>query len=56
MSHRTYLYNIYSPSVAEDSDKMMIEWGYEMPIILQPLLVEGGFVSGNNYNNHIEYC
>jgi hypothetical protein len=55
MSHRTYLYNIDTPSVAEDSDKMMMEWGYEIPLMLQPLLVEGGFVSGNNYNNHIEF-
>ncbi|MDQ0967890.1 TPR repeat protein [Flavobacterium sp. W4I14] len=55
MSHRTYLYNIDTPSIAEDSDKMMMEWGYEMPLLLQPLLVEGGFVSGNNYNNHIEF-
>jgi len=55
MSHRIYLYNINTPSVAENSDKMMMEWGYEMPLMLQPLLVEGGFISGNNYNNHIEF-
>jgi TPR repeat protein len=55
MSHRTYLYNINTPSVAENEDKMMMEWGYEMPLMLQPLLVEGGFVSANNYNNHVEF-
>ncbi|MDR6786619.1 TPR repeat protein [Pedobacter africanus] len=55
MSHRIYLYNINTPSVAENSDKMMMEWGYEMPLMLQPLLIEGGFVSGNNYNNHVEF-
>jgi TPR repeat protein len=54
MSHRTYLYNINTPSIAENTDKMMMEWGYEMPLVLQPLLVEGGFISGNNYNNHVE--
>lgn len=55
MSHRTYLYNINTPSVAENADKMMMEWGYEMPLMLQPLLVAGGFISGNNYNNHVEF-
>ncbi|WP_288880229.1 SEL1-like repeat protein [Pedobacter panaciterrae] len=54
MSHRAYLYNINTPSVAENTDKMMMEWGYEMPLMLHPLLVEGGFISGNNYNNHVE--
>jgi TPR repeat protein len=52
MSHRVYLYNVSTPSVAEDNDKMMMEWGYEMPLLLQPLLVNGAFISGNNYNNH----
>lgn len=55
MSHRTYLYNISTSSIAESTDKMMMEWGYEMPLMLQPLLIAGGFVSGNNYNNHVEY-
>lgn len=55
MSHRTYLYNVNTPSIAENTDTMMMEWGYEMPLMLQPLLVEGGFISGNNYNNHVEF-
>lgn len=55
MSHRTYLYNINTPAKAEHTDKMMMEWGYEMPLMLQPLLIEGGFISGNNYNNHVEF-
>lgn len=54
MSHRVYLYNISTPSKAQDDDKMMLEWGYEMPLLLQPLLVDGGFIEGNNYNNHTE--
>lgn len=55
MSHRTYLYNINTPSIADNSDTMMMEWGYEMPLMLQPLLIDGGFISGNNYNNHVEF-
>ncbi|MGF9914308.1 SEL1-like repeat protein [Paenibacillus ehimensis] len=54
MSHRVYLYNVSTPSEAQDEDKMMMEWGYEMPLLLQPLLVDGGFIDGNNYNNHTE--
>nr|WP_294873542.1 hypothetical protein [uncultured Pedobacter sp.] len=34
MSHRSYLYNINTPSIAESADKMMMEWGYEMPLML----------------------
>lgn len=55
MSHRAYLYNVNTPSVAEETDTMMMEWGYEMPLMLQPLLISGGFISGNNYNNHIPF-
>lgn len=54
MSHRVYLYNVSAPSEARDDDTMMMEWGYEMPLLLQPLLVDGGFIDGNNYNNHTE--
>ncbi|WP_010497306.1 SEL1-like repeat protein [Paenibacillus elgii] len=54
MSHRVYLYNVSTPSEARDDDTMMMEWGYEMPLLLQPLLVDGGFIDGNNYNNHTE--
>ena len=55
MSHRAYLYNLNTPSIADDTDTMMMEWKYEMPLMLQPLLISGGFISGNNYNNHIEF-
>ncbi|MBC8986998.1 SEL1-like repeat protein [Pedobacter sp. N36a] len=55
MSHRAYLYNLDTPSIAENSDIMMMEWKYEMPLMLQPLLIEGGFIAGNSYNNHVEF-
>jgi TPR repeat protein len=54
MSHRVYLYNVNTPSAAKENDKMMMEWGYEMPLLLQPLLINGAFITGNNYNNHTE--
>ena len=54
LSHRAYLYNLNTPSIADDSDTMIMEWKYEMPLMLQPLLISGGFISGNTYNNHIE--
>jgi len=31
-----------------------MEWGYEMPLLLQPLLIDGAFISGNNYNDHTD--
>ena len=55
MSHRAYLYNLDTPSIAENSDTMMMEWKYEMPLMLQPLLIEGGFIAGNSYNNHVDF-
>lgn len=54
MSHRVYLYNVSEPAQAKNSDTMMMEWGYEMPLLLQPLLIDGGFIAGNSYNNHTE--
>jgi TPR repeat protein len=47
MSHRVYLYNVNHPVKPSAGDIMMIEWGYEIPIFLQPLLVNGSIVSGN---------
>ncbi|MFA4135649.1 MULTISPECIES: SEL1-like repeat protein [unclassified Brevibacillus] len=54
MSHRVYVYNVSEPSQAQDNDTMMVEWGYEVPLLLQPLFIEGGIIAGNNYNNHTE--
>ncbi|MEZ2442938.1 WG repeat-containing protein [Chitinophaga sp. RCC_12] len=54
MSHRAYLYNISSPAVVQDTDVMVMEWGYEVPLLLQPLLIDEGFVAGNIYNTHTD--
>lgn len=54
MSHRVYLYNVSTPGQAGDNDKMMMEWGYELPLLLQPLFIAGGSIGGNNYNTHTE--
>jgi len=47
MSHSVYLTNTSSPSVTGTNDTMMMEWGYEMPLLLQPLLISGGFIENN---------
>ncbi|RZL42699.1 MAG: WG repeat-containing protein [Pedobacter sp.] len=54
MSHRVYLYNISHPGEAKKKDVMMVEWGYELPLLLTPLLVSFNQFAGNNYNNHVE--
>jgi TPR repeat protein len=53
MSHRVYLYNVNYPGESSEGDIMLMEWGYEMPLFLQPLLVFGGIIGGNNYNTHV---
>lgn len=55
MSHRIYIYNAPNPSEASESDRMMVEWGYEVPLLLQSLFVGDSFVAGNIYNDHTEY-
>lgn len=52
MSHRVYLYNVNQPGEPSEDDVMMMEWGYEIPLFLQPLLIDGGIIGGNNYNTH----
>lgn len=54
MSHRAYIYNISSPAVVQNTDVMVMEWGYEVPLLLQPLLTDDGFVAGNIYNTHTD--
>ncbi|WP_316804467.1 SEL1-like repeat protein [Pedobacter nototheniae] len=52
MSHRVYLYNAEEISEASKKDRMMMEWGYEIPLFLMPLLIDGATIAGNNYNTH----
>lgn len=47
MSHSVYLSNTSSPSGIDHQHIMMMEWGYEMPLLLQPLLISGGFIENN---------
>ena len=54
MSHRAYIYNISTPSAMQHTDVMVMEWGYEVPLLLQPLLIDSGFVAGNIYNTHTD--
>lgn len=54
MSHRVYIYNVSSPSEVQSTNVMIMEWGYEVPLLLQPLLSDNGFVEGNIYNTHTD--
>ncbi|MFD2286435.1 hypothetical protein GJU39_00740 [Pedobacter petrophilus] len=54
MSHRINIYNITTPSKIEDSDVMVMEWNYEIPLLLQALFIEGGEVGKNIYNTHTD--
>jgi len=38
----------------QHTDVMVMEWGYEVPLLLQPLLIDSGFVAGNIYNTHTD--
>ena len=54
MSHRIYIYNIKTPEEVRQSNVMVTEWAYDVPLLLQPLLIANGFVSGNIYNTHTD--
>lgn len=54
MSHRVYIYNVAAPEQIRQSNFMLTEWGYDVPLLLQPLLIANGFVSGNIYNTHTD--
>jgi TPR repeat protein len=47
MSHSVYLSNTSSTSGINSPEILMMEWGYEMPLLLQPLLVSGGFIEND---------
>ena len=55
MSHRIYIYNVAKPTQSQQTDVMVSEWGYEVPLLLQALLVDGGFIDDNTYNNHVNF-
>lgn len=52
MSHRINIYNTSVISEVSESDAMMVEWGYDVPLLLQSLFVGDANVAGNSYNNH----
>lgn len=54
MSHRVYIYNISSPSEIQNTNVMVMEWSYEVPLLLHPLLADNSFVAGNIYNTHTD--
>ena len=54
MSHRIYIYIIKTPEEVRQSNVMVTEWAYDVPLLLQPLLIANGFVSGNIYNTHTD--
>lgn len=51
MSHRIYLYNAARIEAAGGKDRMLLEWNYEMPPMLHPLLSAPAMVARNHYNN-----
>lgn len=54
MSHRAYLYNVQDPAASQKKDIMVMEWGYEVPLMLQPMLVSGGYLANSHYNEDEE--
>ncbi|UIR54474.1 WG repeat-containing protein [Sphingobacterium sp. SRCM116780] len=54
MSHRVYIYNVEKIAEAQETDVMFVEWGYEVPLLLQPLFFGDAFITGNIYNTHTE--
>ncbi|UUY09653.1 SEL1-like repeat protein [Pseudomonas sp. J452] len=51
MSHRMYLYNKAVVGSDEDDCLPLMEWGYELPLLLQPLFSAAPFVGANCYNS-----
>lgn len=51
MSHRLYLYNKAEVGSSEDDCLPLMEWGYELPLLLNPLLAQGARVGHNCYND-----
>lgn len=51
MSHRMYLYNKAEVGGSDDACLPLMEWGYELPLLLQPLFAQAPFVAHNCYND-----
>lgn len=51
MSHRMYLYNKAEIGSSDDDSLLLMEWGYELPLLLQPLFSAAPFVGANCYNH-----
>jgi uncharacterized protein len=51
MSHRMYLYNKAVVGSDDDASLLLMEWGYELPLLLQPLFSAAPFVGANCYNS-----
>ena len=49
MSHRLYLYNKAEIGSSEDDCLALMEWSYELPLLLHPLFAQGGCVGHNCY-------
>lgn len=56
MSHRVYLYNTNEPVAFNDESVMMMEWKYELSILLHPLLLSNGSViKDGTFDVHISF-
>ncbi|KIO75164.1 hypothetical protein TH53_22365 [Pedobacter lusitanus] len=53
MSHRVYLYNTGEPDELNGEEVMMMEWGYELSILLHPLLTGKSILADSNFDLHI---
>lgn len=54
MSHRVYLYNTSEPDAYNDQSIEMMEWGYELSILLHPLLVsDGRIIADGSFDVHL---
>lgn len=51
MSHRMYLYNKAVVGSSDDDSRLLMEWGYELPLLLQPLFSAAPCVGANCYND-----
>lgn len=51
MSHRMYLYNKAEIGSSDDACLALMEWGYELPLLLQPLFACQPQIAANCYND-----